>query len=89
VSKYVKFGQTNENCETTNALREIGWTLIKCREGGVCNAYLVNSKSNCKCCNFWAFRDLLFVSNTLYRSKIDEMREFLNKNYLISFSYGF
>ncbi len=55
---------------------------------GGCNAYLVNSKSNCECC--MVFRDLLFVSNTtLYGSKIDERREFLNKNYLISFSYGF
>jgi len=34
------------------------------------------------------FRDLLFVSNTSYGSKIDEMREYLNKNYLISF-FGF
>ncbi len=41
-----------------------------CRGG--CNAYLVNSKSNCECC--MVFRDLLFVSNTLYGSKIDEMR---------------
>jgi hypothetical protein len=35
------------------------------------------------------FRDLLFVSNTLYGSKIDEMREFLHKNNLLSFLYGF
>jgi hypothetical protein len=41
---------------------------------GECNAYLVNSKSNCGFC--MVFRDLLFVSNTSYGSKIDEMREF-------------
>jgi hypothetical protein len=35
------------------------------------------------------FRDLLFVSNTSHGSKIVEMREFLNKNYLIFFLYGF
>jgi len=56
-----------------------------CRGG--CNAYLVNSKSNCECC--MVFRDLIFVSNTSHGSKIDEMRELLNKNYLISFLYGF
>ncbi len=55
--------------------------------GGGCDAYLVNSKSNCECC--MVFRDLLFVSNTLYGSKIDEMIDFLNKNYPISFLYGF
>jgi hypothetical protein len=54
---------------------------------GGCNAYLVNSKSNCECC--MVFRDLLFVSNTSYGYKIDEMREFFNKNYLINFLYGF
>ncbi len=50
--------------------------VIKWRVAGGCNAYLVNlvnSKSNCKCC--MVFRDLLFVSNTSYVSKIDEMRE--------------
>jgi hypothetical protein len=31
------------------------------------------------------FRNLLFVSHILYGSKIDETREFLNKNYLLSF----
>jgi hypothetical protein len=36
-----------------------------------------------------AFGDFLFVSNTSYGSKIDEIREFLNKNYLIRFLYGF
>ena len=36
------------------------------------------------------FRDLLFVSNTSYGPKIDEMREFFfNKNYLISFFMDF
>ncbi len=35
------------------------------------------------------FRDLLFVSNTSFGSKINEMREFLNKNYLWCFLYGF
>jgi len=34
------------------------------------------------------FRDLFFVSNTSYGSKIDKMREYLNKNYLRSF-FGF
>ncbi len=52
-----------------------------------CNAYLLNSKSNCECCK--VFRDLLFVSYSLYGSKIDETREFLNKNYLISFFMDF
>jgi len=52
-----------------------------------CNAYLVNSKSNCECC--MVFRELFFVSNTLYNSKIYEMREFSNKHYLISFLSGF
>jgi len=33
--------------------------------------------------------DLPLVSNISYGSKIDEMREFLNKNYLTSFLYGF
>jgi len=47
---------------------------------GGCNTYLVNSNSNCDCC--MVFRDLLIVSNTLYGSKIDEMRDFLSKNYL-------
>jgi hypothetical protein len=36
-----------------------------------------------------SFAALLFVSNTLYVSKIDKMREFLNKNYLTCFLYGF
>jgi hypothetical protein len=56
-------------------------------QGGGCNAYLVNSKSNCECCI--VFRDLLFVSNNSYGSKIDEMSEFLNKNCLERFLYGF
>ncbi len=56
-------------------------------QGWWCNAYLVNSKSNCECC--MVFKDSLFVSNTSYGSKIGEMREFFNKNYLISFLYGF
>ncbi len=43
---------------------------------GGCDAYLVNSKSNCECCI--VFRDLLFVINTSHGSKIDEMRDFLN-----------
>ncbi len=30
----------------------------------------------------------LFVSNNLYWSKINERREFLNKNYLLRFLYG-
>jgi len=42
-----------------------------------CNAYLVNSKSNCECC--MVFRDLIFVSNTSYGSEIDEMKSFLTK----------
>ncbi len=54
---------------------------------GGCNAYLVNSKSNCKW--YMVFRDLLFVSNTSHGSKIDEMRELFDKNYLISFLYEF
>ncbi len=54
---------------------------------GGCNAYLVNSNSNCECC--MVSRNLLFVSNTSYGSKIDEMREFFNKNYLTNFLYGF
>ncbi len=58
--------------------------IIKWGIAGGCNAYLVNSKSNCECC--MVFKDLLFVFNT---SKIDEMREFLNKNDLINFLYGF
>ncbi len=41
---------------------------------GGCNAYLVNSKSNCECC--MVFRDLLFVSDISNGFKIDEMREF-------------
>jgi len=53
---------------------------------GGCNAYLVNSNLNCAC---MVFRDLLIVSNTLYGSKIDKMRDFLNKNYLTSFFSGF
>jgi len=52
---------------------------------GGCNAYLVNSKSSCEC--YMVFRDLLFVSNTSYGSKIDEIREFLIKN--IRFLNGF
>ncbi len=44
---------------------------------GGCNAYLVNSKSNCEC--YMVFGDLIFVSNTSYRSKIDEIKEFLAK----------
>ncbi len=52
-----------------------------------CNAYLVNSNSNCE--YYMVFRDLLFVSNTSYGSKIDEMKDFLNENFLISFLYGF
>ncbi len=35
------------------------------------------------------FGDLLFVSNTSYGSKIDEIKEVLNKNYLAMFLYGF
>ncbi len=54
---------------------------------GGCNAYLVNSKSNCEC--NMVFGDFLFVSNTSCGSKIDEIREFLSKNYLIRFLYGF
>jgi len=50
---------------------------------GECNAYLVHSKSNCEC--YMVFGDLLFVSNASYGSKIDEIRQFLNKNYLIRF----
>jgi len=57
--------------------------VIKRRVAGGCNAYLVNSNSNCEC--YMVFRDLLFVSNTSYGSKIDEMGEFFNKNFLISF----
>jgi len=51
------------------------------------NAYLVNSKSNFEWC--MVFGDLLFVSNTSYGSKIDEIKEFLNKNYLVRFLYAF
>jgi len=54
---------------------------------GGCNAYLVNSKSNCEC--YMVFEDLLFVSNASDGSKIDEIREFLNKNYLMRFLCGF
>jgi hypothetical protein len=35
------------------------------------------------------FEDLLFVSNNSYGSKIDEIREFLNKNDIIRSLYGF
>jgi len=44
------------------------------------NAYFVNSKSNCEFC--MVCRDLLFVSNTSYGFKINEIREFLNKKLL-------
>ncbi len=47
------------------------------------NDYLVNSKSNCEF--YMVFRDLLFLSNTSYGFKMNEMRKILNKNYLISF----
>jgi len=38
--------------------------VIKRRFAGGCNAYLVNSNSNCECCV--VFRNLLFVSNSSY-----------------------
>jgi len=41
------------------------------------NANLVNSKSNCEC--YMVFGDSLFVSNTSYGSKIDEIKEHLKK----------
>jgi hypothetical protein len=49
-------------------------------QGGY-NVYLVHFMSNYDCCML--FKDLLFVSNNLYRLKITEMREFLKKNYFV------
>jgi len=55
-------------------------------QGGI-TAYLVNSKSNCEFC--MVSRDLLFDSHTSHGLKINEIREFLSKNFLIRFLYGF